>query len=581
MKKGGFTLIELLAVIVLIAVLSIIAIPTFTGVIEKVRKEAVRDSAYGLIEAADLYFSMNSNDTFKCDGDRCSDLANNKLSFKGSVPTGGEIRAKNGSELYYVKINSYCVLGNRDVLDIQRDCYKLDNTKPTLDVIAVQSTSSKVMVKVNSKDIESGIKQIEYEVDGKTYKDDYDQDTVDITKTFEGLKAGVEYTVKVTVTNGNDLKETKQVSISTINLGILKIKFDNTPNTSKNGYFKSQTAYLDYDSSDATGYYIKTEKEAVSNVASTKSCGTNNSPSECISDSKTTLVENTWYYFEESPRITFDKTKNEENTIYARVTNGVSVSGNSTAVISKIDADEPSLELSEATVTSKSLNVDITTSDDKSGLGAQTCKYSTTKGSYTIDATIVDDERCRIIDINHNTTYYYEICSIDAVGNKKCLTGETKTLNLSVTLKSTNTPEESFGGYFKTQVWNLDTTGSPTGYYIKSTRAATSSVNLTKSCGSDTDPTTCTDITSTKNMGANIWYYTESKLSITYDKTATQTDTLLAKITDGKNTTVNASATVSMIKETLNAIEVEHVNSNWNVDNVQEALDELREGLKP
>ena len=578
--KKGFTLIELLAVIVVLAIIAVIAIPTFVGVIERVRKEAVRDSAYGLIDTADLYYQMNSNSSFECDGEKCDNENNIKLKFKGAVPSSGKIIAQNNSELYYIRLGKYCVLGNRYNINVEKECKKLDISNPELILSQTLVTSSKIIVGVKAKDVESGIKKIAYEIDGKNYTDEYDDNNnLDINKTFEGLKAGQEYSVKVTVTNGNDLKTTKQISITTLNLGILKVKFNNTPSTSQNGYFKSQVAYLDYDSDDDSGYFIKTESTALSNISSIKSCGSENSPGDCVSDAKTSLESNKWYYFEQLPRITYSETKNEESVIYARVTNGISTTATSSAVVSKIDATKPLLELETSSVTSKSISVPFTTSDEHSGLKTVTCKYSNTNGSYTTDATVLND-KCIISDVNHNTTYYYEICSIDLVGNKKCLTDNSKTLNLSVTLKSTNTPEESFGGYYKTQVWDLTTTGNPTGYYVKSTRAATSSVNLTKSCGTDTNPGTCTSITSTKSLAADTWYYTEDKPSITYSKTADTTATLYARISDGKNETSNASAVVSKIKETLDASEVSYTHDNWDVENVQEALDDLRKEIK-
>ena len=59
MKKKGFTLIELLAVIVVLAIIAVIAIPIITNVIEKARSSALKDSAYGLIEAANLYYATS------------------------------------------------------------------------------------------------------------------------------------------------------------------------------------------------------------------------------------------------------------------------------------------------------------------------------------------------------------------------------------------------------------------------------------------------------------------------------------------------------------------------------------------
>ena len=65
MKKKGFTLIELLAVIVILAVIAFIAVPTLLSLIWKSRIKALEDSCYGLIEAInEKYIShvLNQND---------------------------------------------------------------------------------------------------------------------------------------------------------------------------------------------------------------------------------------------------------------------------------------------------------------------------------------------------------------------------------------------------------------------------------------------------------------------------------------------------------------------------------------
>ncbi|MBP3766457.1 MAG: prepilin-type N-terminal cleavage/methylation domain-containing protein [Bacilli bacterium] len=551
MKKRGFTLVELLAVIIVLAIIALIAYPVLIGVIENSRKTAVRDSAYGLIDSADLYFASKSNSTFICDGDKCINNKNVILSLKGSVPLEGEIISGSNSELRYIKLDSYCVLGNKQNLDIQKNCEDLDVSAPDIDISNIGVTSKSIILNINLVDKETGIKSIKYEIDGKEYIDNYDSKDITVTKVFDKLKAGKEYTIKVTATNGKKLSRVKEFKVSTLKLGTLKVKFNNTPSTSQLGYFKTQVAYLDYDSNDAEGYYIKTEKEATSNVASIKSCGSNNSPSNCIVDSTKSLQSNKWYYFETSPKITYNKTKDEENTIYARVTNGVSITGNSTATVSKIDRTSPTVTLENITVTSKSISIPIISYDAHSGLGKVTCKYSTADGKYSTNASSVTTSNCTINNIVHNTTYYYQVCVSDKVGNTStCKTGNSKTTALTLALKATNTPSTAQNGYLKTQVWNLNITGNPNAYYVKSTSDATSSVNLTKSCGTDTNPGSCTSITSTKNMSSNTWYYTTSKPTVTYNKTSDENATLYARISDGKNTTSNASATVSKIDAT-------------------------------
>lgn len=58
-KKVAFTLIELLAFIVILAIIALIAIPITLNVIEESKEKARRNSAYGLVDAAKLYYANN------------------------------------------------------------------------------------------------------------------------------------------------------------------------------------------------------------------------------------------------------------------------------------------------------------------------------------------------------------------------------------------------------------------------------------------------------------------------------------------------------------------------------------------
>jgi len=52
--KKGFTLLELLAVIVILAVISLITIGIVGGIIDSSKKSAFKASAYGMVEAANF-----------------------------------------------------------------------------------------------------------------------------------------------------------------------------------------------------------------------------------------------------------------------------------------------------------------------------------------------------------------------------------------------------------------------------------------------------------------------------------------------------------------------------------------------
>lgn len=78
MKKKGFTLIELLAVILILGVIALIAIPVVTNIIEETKKNALKDSAYGIIDAANYYYanSLIKSDSFE---ETTFNLVNGKL----------------------------------------------------------------------------------------------------------------------------------------------------------------------------------------------------------------------------------------------------------------------------------------------------------------------------------------------------------------------------------------------------------------------------------------------------------------------------------------------------------------------
>lgn len=90
--KRGFTLIELLASIVVLAIISLVAIPIITGIVNKTKLNALKVSAENLIDATRLYNAQyNNEETVRFD------ISNNKitstdtsnlLKYKGSIKAG-------------------------------------------------------------------------------------------------------------------------------------------------------------------------------------------------------------------------------------------------------------------------------------------------------------------------------------------------------------------------------------------------------------------------------------------------------------------------------------------------------------
>ena len=111
-NNNGFTLIELLAVIVILAIISLIAVPVVMNIITKSRKSTFKDSAYGIIKAGELYYAdrllepegMTEDKMFTFPSDTIG------LDIKGSKPSSGSvIVTKEGKVAIGVTDGKYCV----------------------------------------------------------------------------------------------------------------------------------------------------------------------------------------------------------------------------------------------------------------------------------------------------------------------------------------------------------------------------------------------------------------------------------------------------------------------------------------
>lgn len=90
-EQKGFTLIELLAVIVILAIIALIATPIIVGVINKSKKNAFMDTAYGVVEAGKLYYAKNfGNDNFTGKSFTFPNDAED-LKLSGENPGGGNL----------------------------------------------------------------------------------------------------------------------------------------------------------------------------------------------------------------------------------------------------------------------------------------------------------------------------------------------------------------------------------------------------------------------------------------------------------------------------------------------------------
>ena len=100
--KKGFTLIELLAVIVILSIIALITVPILLNVIDNAKIGTLRNSAYGIIESADLYFAQNfgkEQESILFEFSNGEQISEKKLSFKGKIDNGKVVLNKDNKVL--------------------------------------------------------------------------------------------------------------------------------------------------------------------------------------------------------------------------------------------------------------------------------------------------------------------------------------------------------------------------------------------------------------------------------------------------------------------------------------------------
>ena len=114
-NKKGFTLIELLAVIIILAVIALIATPIVLNVIDNARKSANKDSAYGLLDSAKLYYMESLLDENKSLSGNLID----KINISGNKPSSGIIYINSNGEIALAVVyDKTCYIKNYSDTDL-------------------------------------------------------------------------------------------------------------------------------------------------------------------------------------------------------------------------------------------------------------------------------------------------------------------------------------------------------------------------------------------------------------------------------------------------------------------------------
>lgn len=116
MKKAGFTLIELLAVILILGVIVLIAIPTVSKITAQAKKGAFEVTAHTIIDAAVVRYTKDALDGTKdsmaynyVNGVQVFEPSLNKLDYSGKNPDYGYVIIRNDGEIAIaIHDGTYC-----------------------------------------------------------------------------------------------------------------------------------------------------------------------------------------------------------------------------------------------------------------------------------------------------------------------------------------------------------------------------------------------------------------------------------------------------------------------------------------
>lgn len=354
MKNKGFTLIELLAVIVILAVISLIAVPMILGVIEDSRKSSFKVTCNEIYDSYEQYevneelqgskaenviFEFGSNRTEREEVDGTVYEPISKLNLKGELPKMGTYKILKDTRELVVSDDKYtCIRDGKRNEVLNGSIADNDITNPILKGISLSSTTNSIKVIADAEEPDGMIVKYYYKINGKeTISESNNQ-------VYTGLEKNKEYEIEVIVENKSGLKsETIKEKITTKEMNNPEIKqISETPGEYE--YATSRVIQIGYDKQEEFQYYLKSsvEAEVVGNTI-VSTCGTETIPGNCTESNVTTIEANTWY---ETSNTTPSVVYKQNGTLYALTSDGTNVSGTSTYTITKIDTENPNVEVS-------------------------------------------------------------------------------------------------------------------------------------------------------------------------------------------------------------------------------------------
>ncbi len=235
-KIRGFTLVELLAVILIIAVITLVVTPLVVNQIENAKRNTFIASAKNTIDAANLYVSKN--ETLSKDGFNIKNLdIKNKDKVQGLV-------FQNTKEEYILKSftdGHYCATGSKNGLTVTKgDCSNQKDLYAALSLEVIDTTTRSATIKATAND-DTGITGYSYCIENCGNEENWIKSNEDTYK-FESLRFSRKYEVHVRVTNRIDKVTEKTIDAVTKELPTASYS------VSPSGWTKTKTVVITYPS---------------------------------------------------------------------------------------------------------------------------------------------------------------------------------------------------------------------------------------------------------------------------------------------------------------------------------------------
>lgn len=434
----------------------------------------------------------------------------------------------------------------------------IDRVPPSLEVLQTTSGTNNASILLNASDLDSGLQNVEAKFGDSPEtitqptifrNGEYVLEHLSNNKTYYYEIVGLDKVGNVTTITGS--LTTKDIALPSISTEYQDKEGNRLDHSSDYAYLANATLSF----SDTTQHFVRITNSVSLPSISNITCGNGDLPGEC-SENVTSETQDVWYKVDGNKTLTFDQENNQHVLIKAISYDGVNYSDVKEVTLPFIDRTAPSLTLNTAVTSSNSISVPLAT-NDASGIKTIACVYGT-DSNYGTNASSVNTGNCSLTNLRNNTTYYYQVTVEDQAGNKTIKTGSAKTGEITkptVTMTGYNKSNgviSAQNGYFYKETagitFNTTHVSNPS-RYIKSSVAGTSNVALVQSCGTGTNPGTCTSA-SGNTMAANTWYKVNSDVTITYENALSSTGTVYAVLYDGVNFSTSGTGTISKIDRT-------------------------------